>query len=76
MVETDKTGRDIRSAVDVFIAAKEVEGLTADLIGKYKLWLGRLASFCEGLGVFTVRGITGEVVIVFAETGSVRIRPR
>ncbi len=46
---------------------ESVEGLTADLIGKYKLWLGRLASFCEGLSVFTVRGITGEVVIGFCK---------
>ncbi len=67
VVETDETGRDIRSAIDVFVAAKQIEGLTADLIGKYKLWLGRLASFCEGRGVFTVRGITGEIIISFCK---------
>lgn len=58
-------GRDIRSAIDVFIASKQVQNLTPDLIKKYKLWLGRLVSHCEGRGVHTVGGITGEVVIGF-----------
>lgn len=43
-----EVGRDIRSAIDVFIASKQVQNLTPDLIKKYKLWLGRLASHCEG----------------------------
>jgi integrase len=51
----------------VFIAAKEVEGLTPDLIGKYRLWLGRLASYSEGQGVYTVQGITGEIIIGFCK---------
>lgn len=58
-------GRDIRSAVDVFIAEKRVEGLTPDLIKKYTLWLGRLVSFCEGRGVYTLRAIDRELLIAF-----------
>ena len=57
--------RDIRSAVDVFIAEKRVEGLTSDLIKKYTLWLGRLVSFCEGHGVYTLRAIDRELLIAF-----------
>jgi site-specific recombinase XerD len=59
------TERDIRSAVDVFIAEKRVEGLTSDLIKKYTLWLGRLVSFCEGHGVYTLRAIDRELLIAF-----------
>jgi site-specific recombinase XerD len=66
--EPKDTGRDISSAADVFIAAKEVEGLTPDLIGKYRLWLGRLASYCEAQSVFTVQGITGEIIIGFCKS--------
>ncbi len=58
-------GRDIRSAVDLFIASKEVQNLTADLITKYRLWLGRLTSYCDGQDVYTLNGISGEVVIGF-----------
>lgn len=65
VTEHADSGKDIRSAVDLFITAKEVEGLTTDLIGKYKLWLGRLASYCEARDVFTVSGITGEIIIGF-----------
>jgi integrase/recombinase XerD len=67
VVETNNTGRDIRSAADVFIAAKEVEGLTPDLIGKYRLWLRRLISYCEAHSVYTVQGITGEIIIGFCK---------
>ena len=66
VVETaSATERDIRSAVDVFVAEKRVEGLTSDLIKKYTLWLGRLVSFCEGHGVFTLRAIDRELLIAF-----------
>jgi site-specific recombinase XerD len=57
--------RDIRSAVDVFIAEKRVEGLTSDLVKKYTLWLGRLVSFCESRGVYTLRAINRELLIAF-----------
>lgn len=57
--------RDIRSAVDVFIAEKQVEGLTSDLIKKYTLWLGRFISFCEGRGVYTLRAVNRELLIAF-----------
>jgi hypothetical protein len=57
--------RDIRSAVDVFVAEKQVEGLTPDLIQKYTLWLGRLVSFCEGDRGFTLRGINRELLIAY-----------
>jgi integrase/recombinase XerD len=57
--------RDIRSAADVFIAEKLVEGLTSDLVKKYRLWLDRLTSFCEFRGVYTLRAIDRELLIAF-----------
>jgi site-specific recombinase XerD len=65
VVLTQNDTKNLRAAIEVFIAAKEVEGLTIDLIRKYKLWLGRLAEFCEAKGIFTVQGITGEMIIAF-----------
>lgn len=60
--------RDIRSASDLFIAAKQVEGISEDGVTKYKLWLDRLAAYGDRQGVYTVRGITGEVVIGFCSS--------
>ena len=39
--------------------------MTPDLIKKYTLWLGRLRTYCEGRGVFVVKGITRELVTGF-----------
>jgi integrase/recombinase XerD len=45
--------KNLRAAVDVFLADKKVENLSSDLIRKYERELGRLASFCEGRGVYS-----------------------
>lgn len=58
-------GRNLRSAIDLFIADKKVQGLTPDLISKYRLWLGRLASYCESEGVYAVQGVTRELITGF-----------
>ena len=57
--------KNIRAAIEVFIADKTVENLSPDLITKYTLHLGRLASFCEGRGVYTVGGIDRELITGF-----------
>src|ERR1035437_231735 len=59
------TPKTVEEAVALFIADKKVQGLTPDLIKKYKLWLGRLQAYCESEGVFTVQGITREIVTGF-----------
>ena len=55
----------MRAAVEVFIADKKVENLSSDLIRKYERELGRLASFCEGRGVYTLAGINRELITRF-----------
>jgi integrase len=65
-VETpESTAKPIAEAVVLFIADKKVQGLTPDLIKKYTLWLGRLRAYCESEGIFTVQGITREIVTGF-----------
>jgi integrase len=59
------SAKGIAEAVGLFIADKKVQGLTSDLIKKYALWLGRLQTYCEGSGVYTVQGITREIVTGF-----------
>lgn len=61
------TPKTIEEAVALFIADKKVQGLTPDLIKKYTLWLGRLQTYCEGLRVFVVKGITRELITGFCE---------
>jgi site-specific recombinase XerD len=60
--------KDIRAAVKVFVDDKRVQGITADVVAKYKRELGRLASFCEGRGIYTVQGLTRELLTGFATT--------
>ena len=59
------TAKAIGEAVALFIADKKVQGLTPDLIKKYALWLGRLQAYCESKSVYTVQGITREIVTGF-----------
>jgi integrase len=63
----ENNAQTIAGAVSLFIADKNVQGLTPDLIKKYTLWLGRLRTYCEGRGVFVVKGITRELVTGFCE---------
>jgi integrase/recombinase XerD len=65
--ETSGT-KDIRLAVGVFLDDKKVQGITDDVVAKYERELGRLASFCEGRGIFTVQGLTRELLTGFATT--------
>jgi integrase/recombinase XerD len=74
-IEDQLTGRTVvpdtpgvkntRAAIEVFIADKKVENLSSDLIRKYERELGRLASFCEGRGVYTLAGINRELITRF-----------
>jgi integrase/recombinase XerD len=52
----------LRDAVDVFIKDKEVQGVSAGVIGKYRLELSRLRDYCEAQGVYTVQSITRELL--------------
>lgn len=67
VVSEEPNGKNLRDAIKVFVSAKEVEGLTADRIGKLNLWLGRFASFLESKGIFTCHSITGEHIVGFCK---------
>jgi len=54
--------------VDVFIQSKETQKVQPDTLSKYRLQLGRLVSFCENSGVFTVQGITLDLLVKFRGT--------
>ena len=66
--EAPKNGQPLREAVDVFLNDKQAQGLTPDTLSKYKLQLGRLVSFCEDSRVFTVQGITLDLLVKFRGT--------
>jgi integrase/recombinase XerD len=61
-------GKAIDEAVAVFLQDKRVQGVTADVLAKYKRELARLQAHCERAGVFTVQGIDRERLTAFCDT--------
>jgi site-specific recombinase XerD len=60
--------RAVSDAVDLFIKDKRVQGVTAGVVKKYTLELERLSQHCERKGVYTVQGITRELLTDYAAT--------
>lgn len=60
--------KNLRAAIEEFLAEKRVSGFSPDVIAKYERELGRLASFLERHGVFTVQGVTRELASRYAQT--------
>ncbi len=60
--------RAVSDAVKIFITDKKVQGLTLGVIKKYTLELGRFSQFCERKSVYTVQGITRELLTDFCAT--------
>lgn len=58
----------IAEALELFEADKLNQGLTADVLGKYKRELTRLQTWAEGRVVFTVAGLTRELLIAYQAT--------
>ena len=58
----------LSKCIDVFITDKRVQGLSAGGIGKYARELARLKDYCEDNGVYTVQGITRELLTGFCGT--------
>ncbi len=61
-------GRGIQEAIAVFIQDKTVQGISIDVLGKYRRELARLQAFCERRRVFTVAGLDRELLTQFAGT--------
>jgi site-specific recombinase XerD len=60
--------RTVEDAVDLFIQDKKVQGVTAGVIKKYTLELERLREYCERQGVYTIQGVTRELLTGFCGT--------
>jgi len=58
----------IRESIDVFLTDKKVQGVTPGVIGKYTRELDRLRDYCERRNIFTVEGITRELLTGFCAT--------
>ena len=63
-----QTGHGIRAAIDVFIQDKRVQGVTPDVIGKYTRLLVRLEDYCATRDVYTVQGLTRDLLTRFCAT--------
>lgn len=62
------TGKAISEAISVFLADKRVQGVSAGVLGKYRLELDRLGMYCEGRSVYTISGITRELLTGYCGT--------
>ena len=60
--------RDIQGCVDIFLQDKENQGVTKKVRDKYTRELARLKAHCELQHVFTVQGITRELLTGFCAT--------
>jgi site-specific recombinase XerD len=63
----DTTAKDkpLEEAIAVFVKEKITEGLSDDVVKKYKRLLNRLQSFCEARSIYTVQGITRDLITEF-----------
>jgi site-specific recombinase XerD len=64
----EDSSRTIQAAIDVFTQDKKNQGVSAGVLGKYTRELDRLREYCEGHGIFTVQGITRELLTGFVST--------
>jgi integrase/recombinase XerD len=67
-VTPEESTRTVQDAVDIFLKDKKVQGVTASVTGKYTRELARLREYCEANRVFTVQGITRELLTGFCAT--------
>ena len=60
--------RGLQDCIDLFIQDKKVQGITEDRLGRYTRELDRLRQYCERSGVYTIQGITRELLTGFCGT--------
>jgi site-specific recombinase XerD len=60
--------KTIDAAVTLFKTHQLNQGWTADVLGKYARELARLQAWAEARGIFTIAGLTGEVLIAYQGT--------
>jgi len=65
---TEASPKLIAEALELFLTDKRLQGLKGDAIEKYERELNRLRVYCEGRSVYTVQGITRELLTEYAAT--------
>jgi site-specific recombinase XerD len=69
-VQAAEAQRTVQGSIDTFLQDKKNQGVTDAVIGKYTRELARLREYCERERVFTVQGITRELLTGFCATWS------
>jgi integrase/recombinase XerD len=64
----EEKGKQLDEAVKTLIQDKRVQGIGSNVLGKYTRELGRFVDFCKCQGVYTVDGITRELLTQFCVT--------
>lgn len=67
-VKPEQEQRDTQACVDIFLQDKRNQGITEKVVGKYTRELARLREFCERNRVYTVQGITRELLTAYCAT--------
>jgi integrase/recombinase XerD len=60
--------QSLTDAIEVFLQDKRNQGVTDKVMGKYTRELARLREFCESRSVFTVKGLTRELLTHYCAT--------
>jgi integrase/recombinase XerD len=58
----------IRACITVFLQDKIVQGISRDATDKYVRETGRLAAYCERQGIYTIQGVSREVLTGYCAT--------
>jgi site-specific recombinase XerD len=66
--ETRADAKDLQEGIDVFLDDKRAQSITDGVIAKYTRELERLREYCESKGVYTVQGLTRDLLTGFAGT--------
>ena len=67
-VKPEDARHTLQASIDIFLQDKKNQGVTKAVIGKYTRELDRLREYCERERVFTVQGITRELLTGFCAT--------
>ncbi len=67
-VKPEESQHGIQDAIDIFTQDKRNQGVTEKVVDKYTRELARLREYCERHRVFTVQGITRELLTGFCAT--------
>jgi integrase/recombinase XerD len=67
--------KPLPACIDVFIQDKRVQRIAENPLAKYTRELARLQAYCEGRGVYTIQGVTREVLTGYMATWDGKLSP-